>query len=202
LATVGSTGKFDLEFWDMDFNLDDRKEGQVTQKEVEWGSGMQLLSPANTEYYGVTDIEWDPSGRYVATTASAWRHAIDNGFVIWDFKGQEIQRQLQDKFKQFAWRPRPRTLLTKEQQRQIRRNLREFSRVFDEEDAAEESSASKELVAHRKRLADEWNAWRLKVRREVEDGKGAIHRRDEQGPKEEVEEWIEEVIETVEEVVE
>ncbi|KDQ19939.1 hypothetical protein BOTBODRAFT_152536 [Botryobasidium botryosum FD-172 SS1] len=202
LATVGSTGKFDLEFWDMDFNLDDRKEGQATQKEVEWGSGMQLLSPANTEHYGVTDIEWDPSGRYVATGASAWRHTIDNGFVIWDFKGQEVHRQLQDKFKQFAWRPRPRTLLTKEQQRQIRRNLREFSRVFDEEDAAEESSASKELVAHRKRLADEWNAWRLKVRRELEDGKGAVHRRGEQGPKEEVEEWIEEVIETIEEVIE
>lgn len=28
------------------------------------------------EHYGVTDIEWDPSGRYVVTSASTWRHRV------------------------------------------------------------------------------------------------------------------------------
>ena len=69
LATVGSSTKSELEFWDLDFNSDDKKEGQS-----EWGSGIQLLGTA--DHYGVTDVEWDPSGRYLATSASAWTHTV------------------------------------------------------------------------------------------------------------------------------
>ena len=71
LATVGSSSKSELEFWDLDFNLDDthRREGQA-----EWGSSIQVLGAA--DHYGVTDVEWDPSGRYLATSASAWTHTV------------------------------------------------------------------------------------------------------------------------------
>ena len=92
---------------------------------------------------------------------------LENGYAIWDFKGQEIEKHILDRFKQFLWRPRPRTLLTKEQQKQIRKNLKDYSRTFDEEDAAEESNVSAELIAQRKRLVDEWNAWRAKCRKEL-----------------------------------
>lgn len=71
LATVGSSSKSELEFWDLDFNTDDthRKDPQV-----DWGTGIQLLGTA--DHYGVTDVEWDPSGRYLATSASAWTHTV------------------------------------------------------------------------------------------------------------------------------
>jgi len=72
LATVGSSTKSELEFWDLDFNSDDRREGQVSNQE--WGSGIQQLGTA--DHYGVTDVEWDPSGRYLATSASSWRHTV------------------------------------------------------------------------------------------------------------------------------
>lgn len=74
LATVGSSSKSELEFWDLDFNLEDagRREGQVSKEE--WGSGIQLLGTA--DHYGVTDVEWDPSGRYLATSASSWTHTV------------------------------------------------------------------------------------------------------------------------------
>lgn len=74
LATVGSSSKSELEFWDLDFNIEDagRREGQVSKEE--WGSGIQLLGTA--DHYGVTDVEWDPSGRYLATSASAWTHTV------------------------------------------------------------------------------------------------------------------------------
>ena len=36
------------------------------------------------------------------------------------------------------WRPRPKTLLSKEQEKAIQKKLKEYGRVFDEEDAAEE----------------------------------------------------------------
>ena len=92
---------------------------------------------------------------------------LENGYAIWDFKGQEVQKQLLDRFKQFLWRPRPATLLSKQRQREIRKNLKEYSRQFDEEDAAEESNVSAELIALRKRLVEEWNAYRAKCRREL-----------------------------------
>ena len=123
---------------------------------------------------------------------SRWSQ-LENGYAIWDFRGQELEKHILDRFKQFLWRPRPPSLLTKEQQKQIRRNLKEFSRVFDEEDAAEESTASKELVAHRKRLVDEWNAWRAKVKAERQERKKKAG--DEK--LEVIEEIVEEVLEDV-----
>jgi len=195
LATVGSSTKSELEFWDLDFNTEEgKKEGAGDS------AGIQHLGTA--DHYGVTDVEWDPSGRSLATSASAWRHTLENGYAIWDFKGQELQKQILDRFKQFLWRPRPRTLLTKEQQRQIRRNLREYSRVFEEEDAAEETNISAELIAHRKRLVDEWNTWRALCEEEVTDRKkGKKGERRGEEAKEEIEVWIDEVIEQIEEEV-
>lgn len=135
---------------------------------------------------------------------------MEAGYVIWDFKGVEIKRERVDKFKQLLWRPRPPTLLTKEDQRRIRRNLREYSRQFEEQDALEESTASAEVVAHRQRLIEEWNAWRRQAResleaRRRESGKPVkkvLLRVEEAGKEdEEVEEWVEEIIsETFEEV--
>ncbi|KAJ7619135.1 eukaryotic translation initiation factor eIF2A-domain-containing protein [Mycena polygramma] len=191
LATVGSSSKSELEFWDLDFNIEDAGRREGISKEVEWGSGIQLLGTA--DHYALTDVEWDPSGRYLATSASSWTHTLENGFAIWDFRGQEITKQIQDRFKQFIWRPRPRTLLTKDQQRQVRKNLREYSRTFDEEDAAEESNVSAELVALRKRLVDEWNAWRMRTKAEFFG---------EETEKEEVAVWIDEEVEEIVEVIE
>ena len=69
LATVGSSTKSELEFWDLDFNAEEgKKEGSGDS------SGIQHLGTA--DHYGVTDVEWDPSGRYLATSASAWRHTV------------------------------------------------------------------------------------------------------------------------------
>ena len=132
---------------------------------------------------------------------------MENGYAIWDFKGQEIEKHILERFKQFVWRPRPRTLLSKEKQRAIRKNLKEYSRQFDEEDAAEESNVSAELIAHRKRLVDEWNAWRAKCRRELgEEKKGKQKGKGSQGPeteaKEEIAIELEEVLEEIEEVIE
>ncbi|EJD52175.1 translation initiation factor eIF-3b [Auricularia subglabra TFB-10046 SS5] len=192
LATVGSSTKSELEFWDLDFNNEDFGRKDVVAGKDEWGGGIQLLGTA--DHYGVTDVEWDPSGRFVATSASVWKHMLENGYCIWDFRGQELEKHILDRFKQFLWRPRPRTLLTAEQQKQVRKKLREYSRLFEEEDATEESNVSAELLAQRKRLIDEWNAWRVRVRsqRRADDKEEAT---------EEIQEWIEEIIEQKEEIV-
>lgn len=126
--------------------------------------------------------------------------------MIWDFKGQQLTHTPVDKFKQFLWRPRPPTLLTKELQRKVRRELKEHSRAFDEQDQAEENRGTAEKRAQREREVAEWNAWRkrnierlLAARRE----RGLELVRDESGPAEEtVEEWIEDLVQETEEFVE
>lgn len=125
---------------------------------------------------------------------------LENGYAVWDFKGQELEKHIQDRFKQFTWRPRPPSLLPKEHKKQIRKNLKDYSRVFDEEDAAEESNVSAELIAHRKRLVDEWNAWRSLRKKEIGEDKPQKAQKDEK--KEEIEVWVEELIEQTEEIVE
>lgn len=130
----------------------------------------------------------------------------ETGYSIWDFKGQDLQKQPLDKFKQFVWRPRPATMLPKEDQKRVRKNLREFSKLFDEEDAAEESNVSADLLAHRKRLIDEWNAWRSKRVKELvaerkKAGEDQVESKGEDEGLETVEEVVEDILEETEEVV-
>lgn len=110
-----------------------------------------------------------------------------------------------DNFHQLRWRPRPRTLLSKEKQRQVRKNLKEYSRAFDEEDAAEESSMSAEQIAERRRLVGEWNAWRERVQREEgagrRKGKNNTRGEGEGEAQEEIEVEVEEIIDEKEEFV-
>jgi translation initiation factor 3 subunit B len=70
LATIGLSIKHDLEFWDLDFTTDDK----VHKNETDPGANMQLL--ATGEHYGMSEIAWDPSGRYVASTASSFRGSV------------------------------------------------------------------------------------------------------------------------------
>jgi translation initiation factor 3 subunit B len=102
-----------------------------------------------------------------------------------------------DRFKQFIWRPRPRTLLTKEQQRRIRKNLKEYSWTFDEEDAAD----SADLIAPRQRLVDEWNAWCARCKTEIGEecwNKDELDMKREED-REEIEVLVDEAIDQVDE---
>jgi translation initiation factor 3 subunit B len=70
VATVHSQQSFELDFWDLDF------EGEKDEKDKDLTCNLQLMGTA--EHYGVTDAEWDPTGRYVATVASFWKHQARN----------------------------------------------------------------------------------------------------------------------------
>lgn len=92
---------------------------------------------------------------------------MENGYHLFDFKGTALREEHIDRFKQFLWRPRPPTMLSKDAQKQIRKNLREYSRQFDEEDELESESANKEVIEKRQRQLDEWLAWREKVEKQL-----------------------------------
>ncbi|KAK3321936.1 eukaryotic translation initiation factor 3 [Apodospora peruviana] len=208
VATVANTQSSDLDFYDLDF------EGEKPESDKDLTANLQLMNTA--DHYGVTDIEWDPSGRFVATWASVWKHAMENGYHLYDFKGEQLREEAIEKFKQWQWRPRPATLLTKEEQKTIRRNLREYSRVFDQMDAERINSADVAVVEERRRLLDEWYAWRHQVEEELAEECEIIQRpvdlvaellkakTADIGPNAEeqiIEEIMEEVLEETEEIV-
>ena len=93
---------------------------------------------------------------------------MENGYHLHDFKGALLREEHIERFNQFLWRPRPPTMLSKDEQKAIRKNLREYSKQFDEEDAFKAHAANKEVVEARMRLLNEWLAWRERVEKELE----------------------------------
>ena len=138
---------------------------------------------------------------------------MENGYHLYDFKGELLREEHLDKFKQILWRPRPPTMLSKEEQKQIRKNLREYSKDFEEQDRIEEDKEKGAIVDERRRMLSEWLAWREREqedlraeRREMglpedseEDAKAANGVDGEDATV--VEEIVEEVLEETEEVV-
>ncbi|TKY74818.1 Eukaryotic translation initiation factor 3 subunit B [Spatholobus suberectus] len=56
---------------------------------------------ATAEHFMATDVEWDPTGRYVATSVTSV-HELENAFNIWTFRGKLLHRILKDHFFQEA----------------------------------------------------------------------------------------------------
>lgn len=202
VATMGSSQKCDLEWYDVDFSHEIRQ-GSISENPAD-----DIKQIGAAEHYGITDLEWDPSGRFVATSASVWRHSLENGYAIWDFKGTELQKVVVDRFKQILWRPRPRTLLTKDDQKRVRRNLREVGRAFDEEDLALESQLALQHKEVYLRALEEWRAWRQRCKADLEEERIALGKEEIVAPHvleaeatETIEEWQETILEETEEIL-
>ena len=136
---------------------------------------------------------------------------MENGYQLFDFKGEMLREEHIDKFKQLLWRPRPATQLSKEEQKKIRKNLRDYSKDFEEQDRIEEDKEKGAIVDERRRLLSEWMAYLQREREEVREGRRELgldvdeeekarEDEDEKGGKV-VEEIIEEVLDEVEEIM-
>ncbi|KAI0136180.1 eukaryotic translation initiation factor 3 [Xylariales sp. AK1849] len=203
VATIANQQSSDLDFYDLDF------EGEKPESDKDLTANLQHMRGA--DHYGITDLQWDPSGRYVASWASSWKHSMENGYNIYDFRGEVLREDRIEKFKQWTWRPRPATLLTKDEQKQIRKNLREYSKVFDVEDAERVAGADQAVVEERRRLLDEWLAWRAQDQEDLiedrlalglpEKAEEPVKPKPDEGEGEVIEEIVEEVLEETEEIV-
>ena len=94
---------------------------------------------------------------------------MENGYHLYTFSGVPLAEVPTEKFKQLLWRPRPPTLLSKDEQRQVRKNLREYSREFEEQDKEMEEGANIAIVEERRRLYAEWYAWLQRERADIEE---------------------------------
>ena len=127
----------------------------------------ELTTMSTAEHFMCTDVEWDPTGRYVATSVTSI-HQMENGFTVWDFKGKMLYKSPRDRFFQFLWRPRHPSLLTKEKQAEILKDLKKYQKRYDEEDEARREAQDNEQLGERRALEDSWNSWLAGKRAEVE----------------------------------
>ncbi len=98
---------------------------------------------------------------------------MDNAYWLWSFQGRILKRVALDKFCQLQWRPRPPTLLSSQQVKDIKKTLKKFSTQFEVKDRLKMSKASKELVEKRRKLMQEYED----IKRRKQDDYAAKRRR-------------------------
>lgn len=101
------------------------------------------------EHFMLTDVQWDPSSRYVITAVTqpmqneigGFKYSMEAGFAIWTFQGRVLHRQQKEKLWQISWRPHPPSLLSSSKQANIRKNVKQFSKKYDQlDDQAKEAA--------------------------------------------------------------
>lgn len=127
------------------------------------------------EHYMLTDVNWDPSSRYVITAVTqpmqndqgGYKYSMEAGYAIWTFQGRNLYRQQKEKLYQVAWRPHPPSLLPDSRQQHIRKNIKQFSKKYD---ALDEQAKESARAAFRREREDKTNAFR-KVLERLQDWK-------------------------------
>ncbi|KAF3788378.1 Eukaryotic translation initiation factor 3 subunit B [Nymphaea thermarum] len=174
--------------------------------QLEFYNVDELETMATGEHFMATDIEWDPTGRYVATSVTSV-HEMENGFHIWSFHGKLLYRIPRDHFYQFLWRPRPPSLLPPEKEEEIARNLKKYSKKYEAEDQDVSLLLSEQDREKRRLLQDEWDGWVKEWKQQYEEEKvyrqelrdGEASDEEEEYEAKEVE--VEEILDVTEEVV-
>ncbi|XP_065850558.1 eukaryotic translation initiation factor 3 subunit B-like [Euphorbia lathyris] len=127
--------------------------------QLEFFNVDELETMGTTEHFMATDIDWDPTGRYVSTSVTSVHHEMENGFNIWSFNGKPLYRTLKDHFFQFLWRPRPPSFLSPEKEEEIANNLKKYSKKYEAEDQDVSLQLSEQDREKRRMLKDEWEKW-------------------------------------------
>ncbi|XP_076951731.1 eukaryotic translation initiation factor 3 subunit B-like [Bidens hawaiensis] len=174
--------------------------------QLEFFNVDELETMATAEHFMATDIEWDPTGRYVATSVTSV-HEMENGFNIWSFNGKLLYRILKDHFFQFLWRPRPPSFLSPEKEEEILKNLKKYTKRYDVQDQDISVLLSEQDREKRKQLKDGWerwvNTWKLYHEQEKMDRQmlrdGEASDVEEEYEAKEVE--VEELLEVTEEII-
>ncbi len=142
-----------------------------TAGQLEWVDANTQQTIGEADHFMCSDIEWDPTGRFVATSVSHWKHQMENGFNVWSSHGRELDRVRHEKMYQFLWRPRPPSLLPEAKEKEIRKNLRDYAKQFEEIDAKLKMGMAGDLLKQRREKsaafeeflrakAEEWAAQR------------------------------------------
>lgn len=158
--------KCELVFYDMDYagekNINDADDVDASIKE------LSDITNAN-----FTDLTWDPSGRFACGWSSALKHKVDNGFKIYDVAGTLIREEDVPNFRNFIWRPRPESKLSNAEKKKVRKNLKEWSAQFSEQDHMAADTAVRDLILKQRSMLSEWTKYRTESCAKTEEQFGS-----------------------------
>lgn len=106
-------------------------------------------------------LYWDPSGRLLASCTVTELRSInvrgnpEDGYNIYSFQGTPLVQVKREKLFFFLWRPRPRDVLTQEMKKTILKNLKKYEKIFEREDRLRLEESNKEILAHRRQMAQD-----------------------------------------------
>jgi translation initiation factor 3 subunit B len=135
--------------------------------QLEFFNVNDMDTMAINEHFMCTDVDWDPTGRYVATSVTSV-HQMENGYIVWSFLGQQLYKVNRDRFFQFLWRPRMPVKLGEETEAEIQKNLKKYSKKFEAEDESLKSQADTEKLEERKNILADWQAFQDRKAKEQE----------------------------------
>lgn len=152
----------EFQFFDMDYpgekNLNEHKDVMCALKDV-----------GESNYSAATDLCWDPSGRFLTAWSSSLKHKVENGYKMFDIAGTVVKEDVLPNMKNFTWRPRPASRLTSAEKKKVRKNLKEWSAQFEEQDAMANDSALRDLILKQRSMLKEWHSYRANSSRPVFD---------------------------------
>lgn len=117
--------------------------------QLEFFNANDMETLGTEEHIMSSVIDWDPSGRYVSSVVSFWRHQMENGYNIYSFTGKLQKHVLKDKFYQLVWRPRPPSLISEEKQKHVVKNIRQYALAFKARDREKKEKVKAERKAIR-----------------------------------------------------
>jgi len=165
----------------------------------------EMETMGTDEHTMCTAVDWDPSGRFVSTTVSFWRHQLDTGYNIFLFNGKSLYKVLRDRFCQLLWRPRPPSLLSDKQIEHVRKTLDKFKQQYELEDMEEAATIQIARRAQLDALRQEFVSLVKERERELNDARAAFRRGLglplQEEKVEEVELVVEELLDVYEEVL-
>jgi len=130
---------------------------------------VNVTTVATHEHFQCSSVEWDPSGRYVISAANLpigdptkYREC---GYRLWTFQGQQLANIPLDTSYQILWRPRPPSLLSKEQiDEKVLRD--KYWIKFEKLDDLIIQSHQSEVEKRKSLIKEQWKAYREAQRRD------------------------------------
>lgn len=168
---VGIPGsRFAVDFWDVDHE-------QAIAPAANSATPAAAELPINVcflkqgEHIGAESSQWDPSGRYLLTVPGAPTGPSVGGraYVMWDMIGTELRRQTVEGLRALMWRPRPASILPKEDRKRVAKEYKKLSTEFDQQDLMLQSEESEEIRRKRSEIISKWSAFRERVRPFLEE---------------------------------
>lgn len=132
-------------------------------------TATDFTTMTQAEHFRVTDVDWDPTGRYVVTGVSAWAVSSDNAYMVWSFQGKMLREIKPPGFCSLLWRPRPKSLLTEEHLKMIKKDFKKYSQQFEVKDRASLTKVSKDIMEKRQRLMDIHRSWYERKYSKIQD---------------------------------